>query len=531
MNHSYEPHTSRWDVIIVGGGPAGLSAALMLGRARRRVLVVDAGQPRNRFADHMHGVLGHEGLPPAELARRGRAEAAEYGIEFAEGLVREARGGADELHVVLDDRRTEVTRALLVATGVWDDLAPIPGLAERWGGSVLHCPYCHGHEVRDQRLGVLARTPMGLHQARLLRQWSDRVVLLWSADSDLDPAEVARLRSRGVEVVTDPVVEVVGEGDRVEAVRTAGGGLVELDAIFTAATLRPHDGFLHELVLERTEVPGFGSFVAVDAGGRTSHERVWAVGNVVAPMANVPMVIGAGAAAGAALNGWLVEQEFDRAEAAHSHHGDASRDPAEFWEARYADADRVWSGKVNAVLAEVAAGMTPGRALDLGCGEGGDVVWLAQQGWQATAVDLSPTAVSRGAAAAEAAGLAERTQWQAADLATWTSEPRFDLVTASFLQSWPVAMPREQILRNATGFVAPGGQLLVVSHAAPPSWADPAKVADHPFPSPEQDLATLALDPDEWEVLTCAVRRREATAPDGTPATLDDSVVHVRRVG
>jgi len=203
---------------------------------------------------------------------------------------------------------------------------------------------------------------------------------------------------------------------------------------------------------------------------------------------------------------------------------------AAFWEARYADADRMWSGGVNRVLADVAEGLGPGRALDLGCGEGGDAVWLARQGWTVTGVDLSPTAIERGRAAAAAAGVrAGGLRLEAADLATWVAPEDYDLVCASFLQSWPVLIPREDILRRATGFVAPGGHLLIVAHAAAPSWADHGTVHTHPFPTPEQDLAALGLDLERWQVLACETRRREATAPDGASASLTDGVVLVRR--
>ncbi len=209
--------------------------------------------------------------------------------------------------------------------------------------------------------------------------------------------------------------------------------------------------------------------------------------------------------------------------------GDASA--AAFWEARYAHADRVWSGRVNGVLADVAGRLEPGRALDLGCGEGGDAVWLAARGWRVTGVDLSPTALERGRRAAAAAGIGEDAlRLEAADLATWRTSERFDLVSASFLQS-PAPLPREDILRRASGFVAPGGHLLVVAHAAAPSWAEAALAHAHPFPTPEGDLAALALEAAGWETVVCETREREATAPDGTPGTLLDSVVLVRRTG
>lgn len=203
--------------------------------------------------------------------------------------------------------------------------------------------------------------------------------------------------------------------------------------------------------------------------------------------------------------------------------------PARFWEARYADADRVWSGHVNDVLADVADGLTPGSALDLGCGEGGDAIWLAEHGWTVTGVDLSPTAIARGRAAAAAIGIDDDVHLEAADLATWHATHEHDLVCASFLQSWPVEIPRDEILRRAKGWVAPGGLLLVVAHAGAPSWADPEHGHAHAFRSPEEDLAALALDPRDWRVLACETRERAVTAPDGAPASIADAVVLVQR--
>lgn len=230
---AHYPANNTWDVPVVGGGAAGLSAALMLGRARRRVLVIDAGSPRNRFAAHMHGVLGNEGTPPSDLVTRGRSEAAGYGVEFASGTVRSVETLPDGLWVTLVDGTTHQSRALVAATGVTDDLPEIPGLAERWGTSVVHCPYCHGWEFRDQRLGVLTRSPMSLHQAELVRQWSERVTVFAAGLGEMDQATEHRLTSRGIEMVSSPVVEVTGDGDQVTGARTQDGQEVGLDALFT----------------------------------------------------------------------------------------------------------------------------------------------------------------------------------------------------------------------------------------------------------------------------------------------------------
>ena len=403
--HVIDSASEPWDTIIIGGGVAGLSAALMLGRARRRVLVIDAGRPRNRFAAHMHAVLGHEGIDPAELLRIGRADASAFGVEFMDVSVTRVDGDPGEpssgdLTVTTDDGTSYSTRSLIVATGITDRLPEIPGLAERWGTSVLHCPYCHGWEVRDRRLGVLATSPMALHQVQLLRQWSDDVVLFAGLIQPLDAPTRTRLGARGIRIVDQAVVEVLGAGDTLTGVRLEDGTVVDLDAIFTGGTPEPHDRMLEPLTLDRSDGP-MGNVIAVDAVGLTSDPRVWAVGNVVNPGANVPLAMGTGSFAGAAVNAALVTREFDAAVAAHR----TPQAPIDFWEQRYAGAERVWSGRVNATLAAIAGGLEPGRALDLGCGEGGDVIWLAENGWHATGVDLSPTAIDRARTAASARGL------------------------------------------------------------------------------------------------------------------------------
>ncbi|MBT1667415.1 class I SAM-dependent methyltransferase [Curtobacterium flaccumfaciens] len=208
---------------------------------------------------------------------------------------------------------------------------------------------------------------------------------------------------------------------------------------------------------------------------------------------------------------------------------DATAAPSarEWWESRYAERDGIWSGRVNAVLASVTWGLPVGRALDLGCGEGGDAVWLAEQGWDVTGIDLSVTALQRGSRAAVAAGVQERTAFVAADLARWDTAARFDLVTASFLQSWPVEIPRADILRRAAGFVAAGGHLLVTAHAAPPHDDLPPELREYRFPAPADDLAALQLD-DRWDVLVAEVRPRTATTPEGDPHEVLDSVVLAR---
>ena len=309
-----------WDSIVIGGGASGLAAALALGRSLRSVLVLDAAAPRNRFADHMHTVLGHEGLPPAELLRTGRTEAARYGAAFHPAQVTrvsEAQNdaGPRSMAITLEDGQQLFARTVIAATGVSDRLPEIPGLAERWGTSVLHCPYCHGWEVRGQRLGVLATSSLGLHQAELLRQWSDRLTFFSAAAGELEPETVTRLESRGVVIEPTPVAEVRGEGSALSSVTLEDGRSIGVDALFTAAVLVPQEDYLRPLALARAENMA-GSFIEVDMTGRTSHDRIWAPGNLSSPMANVPMAVSAGTMAGAAANMALVSEDFDLAQGA-----------------------------------------------------------------------------------------------------------------------------------------------------------------------------------------------------------------------
>nr|WP_231965808.1 class I SAM-dependent methyltransferase [Mycobacterium sp. E802] len=202
---------------------------------------------------------------------------------------------------------------------------------------------------------------------------------------------------------------------------------------------------------------------------------------------------------------------------------------AQYWERHYGQRGQIWSGRVNAQLAKIAADLPAGRVLDLGCGEGGDAVWLAEQGWQVTAVDVSETALTRAAAEARKRGVADRVTFERHDLAESLPDGPFDLVSAQFLQS-PLFMDRVDMLRRAAGVVAPGGRLIVVDHGAAPPWA-PEHVRTFPFPSAQHVLDSLDLDDAEWERVRVGSEEREATGPDGQPGTLIDNVMVLRRRG
>lgn len=300
------------DVVIIGGGAAGLSAALVLTRALRQVAVVDAGQPRNAPAAHMQGFLGSDGLPPSELLAAGRNEVAGYGGHLRSGravtiTAHPAHPGAGRMSfdIGLDDDSTIRARRVLVTTGLRDDIPDLPGVRERWGRDLLHCPYCHGYEVRDQPLGVLGGSPEALAHAHLIRQWSADVVFFANGDP-LTAKQREQLAARAIGVVDDPVARLVVEDDRLAGVELATGQVIPRAAVFVRPGFVPNDILLTGLG-GATHANGW---VAVDATGRTSIPGVWAAGNAVNPRAQVITAAGEGSAAAIAINNDLVDEDL-----------------------------------------------------------------------------------------------------------------------------------------------------------------------------------------------------------------------------
>jgi thioredoxin reductase len=298
--------TASYDVVVVGGGAAGLSAALVLGRARRGVAVVDAGAPRNAPAAHMHGFLSRDGMPPTDLLTVGRAEVTGYGVDLIEDKVTAIEPGFD---VRLARGRVLHARRILVATGLSDVLPDIPGVRERWGKDLLHCPYCHGWEVRDQPIGVLGTQPASVEHALLVRQWSDDMVF-FAHTGDLSSDDLVQLEARGVRVVRGEVERLVVDDDRLTGVELIDGRVIERTAVFIRPGMASHrDGLLTALGCEVNEA----GFASVDATGRTTTSGVWAAGNVADPRAQVITAAGAGSAAAIAMNADLVQDDVERA--------------------------------------------------------------------------------------------------------------------------------------------------------------------------------------------------------------------------
>ena len=307
-----------YDVVVVGGGSAGLSGALALGRARRRVLVVDAGDPRNAPAAGVHNYLTSEGLPPAELLAAGRAAVAAYGVEVRRGTAvtaspLDAGSGRTAFTVDLADGTRVTARRLLVTTGLTDLLPEVPGVAERWGRDVVHCPYCHGYEVRDEPVGVLGTGPMAVHVALLFRQWTPDVVLFQHTAPALTPEQAEQLAARGVEVVAEPVAGLEVADDRLAGVRLVSGAVVPRRVLVVSPGFAARSEVLDALGVATEEFRMgehvLGTFVPADPMGATSVPGVRVAGNVTAPMAQVVAAAAAGLQAAAALNGDLVTED------------------------------------------------------------------------------------------------------------------------------------------------------------------------------------------------------------------------------
>lgn len=338
-----EPDRGSVDVVVVGGGSAGLSAAKILARSRRSVLVVDAGTGRNTPAAGVHNYLYAEGTAPARLAEIGRDEARAYGVEVVDGtattatVVPQPDPGSPRFAVGVRTAdgasRTVGARRVVLATGLVDVLPDVAGLAPRWGRDVLHCPFCHGWEVRDQAIGVLGTNPMALHQVMLFRQLTDDVVYFQHTAPDPTDEQVEQLTALGIEWVVGEVAAVLTSDDALSGVRMADGRVVPRQALVVATGLEARQDLLADLGLTTTalELGGVlaGDYLPADPSGLTATPGVWAAGNVAAPMAQVITAAAAGSAVGAAVHLDLIGEDTQLAVTA-LHARQASRGTAMF---------------------------------------------------------------------------------------------------------------------------------------------------------------------------------------------------------
>jgi thioredoxin reductase len=290
------------DVIVIGGSFAGLSAAMQLARARQNVLLIDAGEPRNRFAVASHGFLGQDGRAPKAIVREAMCQLLAYpSVAVLAGEALSATSCDGHFVVTMANGPEQRARRLVLATGVTDTL---PGMTERWGATVLHCPYCHGYEVRDRALGIIANNPMSAHQALLIPDWGPATYFMqgiYEPNAD----EAALLVKRGVAIERTPVVALIGEPPGLQAVELADGRRIDISAVFTAPTTRPTSPIAETLGCAMEEGPT-GPFVTVDSWGLTSIPRVYAAGDATSPMHNATIASASGVLAGIAAHQSLV---------------------------------------------------------------------------------------------------------------------------------------------------------------------------------------------------------------------------------
>lgn len=299
-----EPPTSNpvHDVIIIGGSYAGLSAALQLGRARRNVLIVDEGKRRNRFASHSHGFLTQDGIDPAVIAADARAQVMEYKTVTwlsakADSAVRLAQAKADGGRFeVMVNGNSHLARRLLLATGVRDILPEIPGLAERWGKAVFHCPYCHGYELDQGEIGVIAGSELSMHHGLMLPDWGLTTLLINNA-FEPDTEQLRSLRARGVTIERSPIKAITGHAD----ITLTDGRTLPFAGLFALAPFEMASPIANDLGLEFEQGP-IGSVIKTDPMKETSMPGVFACGDAARPMASVALAVGDGNLAGAGVH-------------------------------------------------------------------------------------------------------------------------------------------------------------------------------------------------------------------------------------
>jgi thioredoxin reductase/SAM-dependent methyltransferase len=523
-DHATRTVERHCDVAIVGGSAAGLAAALQLGRQRRSVIVVDAGEPRNAPAAHMHGYLGREGLPPAELTAIGRQEVRSYGGEVLDGRVRGVTRTEDErFRVELVGGHSVVARRVLAATGLADELPNIDGLAERWGRDVIHCPFCHGFEVRDRRIVQIVTHPSGLHTAGLFRQLSARLTVVLHDDGDVGSSELDRLQASGVTIVDGQVSRVLsGDEGQVAVVELADGERMDADVVVVGPRFRVRAEPFASLGLQTAVHPsGLGDFIETDSTGATAVRGLYAAGNVTDPSQQVSQAAANGSRVGAMISFSLADDDIRAAARPSANEAD--------WDHRYGG-DQMWSGNPNGTLVHEISDLAPGRALDVGAGEGADALWLAARGWSVTATDISQRALERVDAEAKRRGLPVECHHADADALDAFEAGAFDLVSAHYA-SIPRS-PDRRAIHNLLKAVAPGGTLLVVSHDLEPMRA-PIDTLTHSRPfDPDayvtvDDVAAVLADSSTWDIEVHEKRRRPPGAVSASHH-IDDVVLRAR---
>lgn len=294
-----------FDVIVVGASFAGASAAMQLVRARRTVLMIDAGQPRNRFSDASHGFLGQDGTPPHEIMAIAVEQLKAYpGFELVVAHAEHATADVHGTSVTLEDGRSFHARRLILATGVRDELPPIPGLQERWGQTAIHCPYCHGYEVRDRKLGVIATSPHSVHQGIMLPDWGPTTYFT-QGQFDPEEAELKQMLKRGVVIERTPVVKILGSAPNINAVELADGRTVSIGAVFVGPRVHMSSSLAMQLGCAFEQGPS-GPYIRTDEMRQTSAPNVFAAGDAALVFSNGTLASASGVMAGVSVHRSLI---------------------------------------------------------------------------------------------------------------------------------------------------------------------------------------------------------------------------------
>lgn len=518
-SHAIERHC---DVCVIGGSFAGLSAALQLARRRRSVIVVDAGRPRNDGATHVHGVFGQEGARPSDLAAAGREQVRGYGCEVVAATAeRVTRAGDADLRIELTGGHTILARRALAATGLVDELPAIEGIADHWGRDVSHDRFCPGYEFRDRRIVLIATHPSSVRRAIECHRLTARLTVVLHDAGGIDGSDLAALLAAGVDVHEQRATRIAaGAGGRVAAVELADGARVGADLVAVSPRFRVRAEPFAPLGLRPAAHPGgLGDRLETDAIGRTAIAGLFAAGNVVDPEQDAVQAAADGARAGAAICADLAADDLRSGPRRSTNQID--------WDRRYEDG-QMWSGNPNGTLVNEASGLAPGRALDVGAGEGGDAIWLAKRGWRVTASDISQRALDRVATEAARRGLEiECLRADANDLDPFEAAA-FDLVSAQY-----AAIPRtpdRRAERNLLEAVARGGTLLIVSHDLEPM----REHAHHrPFDADAyvriEDVAAVLAATPGWSVEVNQTRPRPPGAASSSHH-VNDVVLRARRL-
>jgi thioredoxin reductase/protein-L-isoaspartate O-methyltransferase len=400
----------------------------------------------------------------------------------------------DRFRVELVGGHSIVARRVLAATGLVDELPDIDGLAQHWGRDVIHCPFCHGFEVRDRRIVQIVTHPIGLHTAGLFRQLSAQLTVVLHDPGDVDESELDALQAAGVNIVHGQVRRIVtGDDGHVAAVELANHDRHDADTVVISPRFRVRAEPFASLGLRPTAHPtGLGDFVETDATGATALPGLYAAGNVTDPSQQVLQAAADGSRVGAMISFSLAHDDIRAAARPSANEAD--------WDHRY-EGDQMWSGNPNGTLVNEISDLAPGRALDVGAGEGGDALWLAEQGWTVTASDISQRGLDRIDAEAERRG--RRVETHHADALDPFEPVAFDLVSAQCASI--LRTPDNRGVQNLLNAVAPGGTLVVVSHDLEPMRA-PIDTQTHSQAfDPDayvrvDDLVAMLADSPVWEI-------------------------------